>query len=76
MWSRGEKPRESQAPVTPCPDCEGRRVRVNAPVFPGNDLDKAGFTWATGASGVLSFLRRLDRRSGERLWTASWRLSG
>nr|WP_055501742.1 class IV lanthionine synthetase LanL [Nonomuraea pusilla] len=48
----------------------------DAPVFPGNDLDKAGFTWATGASGVLSFLRRLDQRSGERLWTASWRLPG
>lgn len=46
------------------------------PVFPGNDLDKAGYTWATGTAGVLSFLRRLDRRSGTRLWTAAWRLPG
>ncbi|MDF2707090.1 MAG: hypothetical protein K0R62_2742 [Nonomuraea muscovyensis] len=44
------------------------------PVFPGNDLDKPGHTWSTGAAGVLSFLRRLDRRSGTRLWTAGWRL--
>ncbi|MGN9838420.1 class IV lanthionine synthetase LanL [Nonomuraea sp. H19] len=44
------------------------------PVFPGNDLDKAAYTWSTGTSGVLSFLRRLDRRSGTRLWTAGWRL--
>ncbi|MCK2215741.1 class IV lanthionine synthetase LanL [Actinomadura sp. ATCC 31491] len=40
-----------------------------APVFPGNDLDKPGYTWGTGAAGVLSFLRRLDRRTGPRLWT-------
>ncbi|WP_433517252.1 class IV lanthionine synthetase LanL [Nonomuraea sp. CA-143628] len=46
----------------------------SAPVFTGNDLDKPGYTWATGASGVLSFLRRLDRRTGSRLWTANWRL--
>ncbi|MFD1545226.1 class IV lanthionine synthetase LanL [Nonomuraea guangzhouensis] len=46
----------------------------SAPVFTGNDLDKPGYTWATGASGVLSFLRRLDRRTGARLWTANWRL--
>lgn len=46
------------------------------PVFPGNDLDKAGHTWSTGAAGVLSFLRRLDRRAGSRLWTAGWRLPG
>ncbi|MBT2226653.1 class IV lanthionine synthetase LanL [Nonomuraea sp. NEAU-A123] len=46
----------------------------SAPVFTGNDLDKPGYTWATGASGVLSFLRRLDRRTGPRLWTANWRL--
>ncbi|TDC97553.1 hypothetical protein E1292_36915 [Nonomuraea deserti] len=44
------------------------------PVFPGNDLDKAAYTWSTGTAGVLSFLRRLDRRSGARLWTAGWRL--
>ncbi|MET7331041.1 class IV lanthionine synthetase LanL [Nonomuraea sp. NPDC005650] len=44
------------------------------PVFPGNDLDKAAYTWSTGTAGVLSFLRRLDRRSGTRLWTAGWRL--
>lgn len=48
----------------------------DAPVFPGNDLDKAGFTWSTGAAGVLSFLRRLDRRTGARLWTSAWRLPG
>ncbi|MFC5160118.1 class IV lanthionine synthetase LanL [Nonomuraea angiospora] len=42
------------------------------PVFPGNDLDKAAYTWSTGTAGVLSFLRRLDRRSGARLWTADW----
>ncbi|WP_344473153.1 class IV lanthionine synthetase LanL [Nonomuraea monospora] len=42
-----------------------------SPVFPGNDLDKAGYTWGTGAAGVLSFLRRLDRRTGPRLWTAT-----
>ncbi|MEV0345582.1 class IV lanthionine synthetase LanL [Nonomuraea sp. NPDC050680] len=47
---------------------------LSAPVFTGNDLDKPGYTWATGASGVLSFLRRLDRRTGSRLWTANWRL--
>ncbi|MER6944503.1 class IV lanthionine synthetase LanL [Nonomuraea sp. NPDC000554] len=47
-----------------------------APLFPGNDLTEAGFTWSTGASGVLSFLRRLDRRSGARMWTAGWRLPG
>ncbi|MEV6155919.1 class IV lanthionine synthetase LanL [Nonomuraea sp. NPDC052129] len=47
---------------------------LTAPVFTGNDLDKPGYTWATGASGVLSFLRRLDRRAGSRLWTANWRL--
>ena len=41
----------------------------DAPVFPGNDLDKAGHTWGTGAAGVLSFLRRLHRRTGARLWT-------
>ncbi|MEO3796091.1 lanthionine synthetase C family protein [Nonomuraea sp. B10E15] len=46
------------------------------PVFPGNDLDKAAYTWSTGTAGVLSFLRRLDRRSGARLWTAGWRLPG
>ncbi|GAA2296972.1 hypothetical protein GCM10010149_51820 [Nonomuraea roseoviolacea subsp. roseoviolacea] len=50
--------------------------KPEAPVFPGNDLDKAGYTWATGTAGVLSFLRRLDRRSGTRLWTAAWRLPG
>ncbi|WP_214413204.1 class IV lanthionine synthetase LanL [Sphaerisporangium fuscum] len=44
------------------------------PIFAGNDLDTASFTWSTGASGVLSFLRRLDRRAGARLWTAGWRL--
>ncbi|MFB9629712.1 class IV lanthionine synthetase LanL [Nonomuraea helvata] len=44
------------------------------PVFPGNDLDKAAYTWSTGTAGVVSFLRRLDRRSGTRLWTAAWRL--
>lgn len=44
------------------------------PVFPGNDLDKPAYTWSTGTAGVLSFLRRLDRRSGTRLWTAGWRL--
>ncbi|NBE93265.1 hypothetical protein FE391_10430 [Nonomuraea sp. KC401] len=43
------------------------------PVFPGNDLDKAAYTWSTGTAGVVSFLRRLDRRSGARLWTADWR---
>ncbi|TYB69225.1 protein kinase/lanthionine synthetase C family protein [Nonomuraea sp. PA05] len=42
-----------------------------SPVFPGNDLDKAGYTWGTGAAGVLSFLRRLDHRTGPRLWTAT-----
>ncbi|MEW9550509.1 lanthionine synthetase C family protein [Nonomuraea sp. NPDC050783] len=42
-----------------------------APVFPGNDLDKPGHTWGTGVAGVLSFLRRLDRRTGPRLWTAA-----
>jgi hypothetical protein len=41
-----------------------------APAFPGNDLDKAGYTWGTGAAGVLSFLRRLNLRTGPRLWTA------
>ncbi|MBW8485452.1 class IV lanthionine synthetase LanL [Actinomadura parmotrematis] len=39
------------------------------PVLPGNDLDTPSFTWGTGAAGVLSFLRRLDRREGARLWT-------
>ncbi|MFG2003605.1 class IV lanthionine synthetase LanL [Spirillospora sp. NPDC048911] len=41
------------------------------PIFPGNDLDTQGFTWGTGTAGVLSFLRRLDRRGGTRLWTAT-----
>ncbi|MBO2445852.1 class IV lanthionine synthetase LanL [Actinomadura barringtoniae] len=41
------------------------------PVFPGNDLDTQAFTWGTGTAGILSFLRRLDRRSGPRLWTVS-----
>lgn len=40
------------------------------PVFPGNDLDTQAFTWGTGTAGILSFLRRLDARSGPRLWTA------
>jgi len=39
------------------------------PVFPGNDLDTQAFTWGTGTAGILSFLRRLDRRAGTRLWT-------
>ncbi|MFB9832390.1 lanthionine synthetase LanC family protein, partial [Actinoallomurus acaciae] len=43
-----------------------------APLFPGNDLDTAAFTWGTGTGGVLSFLRRLDRRDGARLWTPGW----
>ncbi|WP_192809777.1 lanthionine synthetase C family protein [Actinomadura rudentiformis] len=41
------------------------------PIFPGNDLDTQGFTWGTGTAGVLSFLRRLDRRIGPRLWTVA-----
>jgi lantibiotic modifying enzyme len=45
------------------------------PIFPGNDLDTEAFTWGTGTAGVLSFLRRLDRRDGARLWTPGWRLS-
>lgn len=43
-------------------------------IFPGNDLDTPAFTWGTGTAGVLSFLRRLDRRDGARLWTTGWRL--
>lgn len=39
------------------------------PIFPGNDLDTQAFTWGTGTAGILSFLRRLDTRSGPRLWT-------
>jgi tRNA A-37 threonylcarbamoyl transferase component Bud32 len=46
------------------------------PIFPGNDLDTPAFTWGTGTAGVLSFLRRLDRRDGARLWTPGWRLVG
>ncbi|HEU5026082.1 MAG TPA: class IV lanthionine synthetase LanL [Spirillospora sp.] len=40
------------------------------PVFPGNDLDTQAFTWGTGTAGILSFLRRLDARSGARLWAS------
>ncbi|MBO2459037.1 class IV lanthionine synthetase LanL [Actinomadura violacea] len=40
------------------------------PVFPGNDLDTQAFTWGTGTAGILSFLRRLDARSGPRLWAS------
>ncbi|TVT21193.1 hypothetical protein FNH05_34080, partial [Amycolatopsis rhizosphaerae] len=42
------------------------------PRFPDNSLDSASSHWATGSSGVLSFLRRLHRRSGARLWTVDW----
>jgi hypothetical protein len=41
----------------------------DSPVFPGNDLDIQAFTWGTGTSGVLSFLRRLTTRTAPRLWS-------
>ncbi|GAA4615239.1 class IV lanthionine synthetase LanL [Saccharopolyspora hordei] len=46
-----------------------------APVFPDNSLETSSAPWATGTSGVLSFLRRLHRREGSRLWTPGWRLT-
>jgi tRNA A-37 threonylcarbamoyl transferase component Bud32 len=42
------------------------------PVFPDNSLETASAPWSTGSSGVLSFLRRLHRRGGSRLWTTAW----
>ncbi|MER7013629.1 class IV lanthionine synthetase LanL [Saccharopolyspora sp. NPDC000359] len=39
------------------------------PVFPDNSLETSSAPWSTGTSGVLSFLRRLHRRDGARLWT-------
>ncbi|CAM03882.1 serine/threonine protein kinase [Saccharopolyspora erythraea NRRL 2338] len=42
------------------------------PSFAGNSLDTASGHWATGSSGVLSFLRRLHRRGGARLWSVDW----
>jgi tRNA A-37 threonylcarbamoyl transferase component Bud32 len=42
------------------------------PEFPGNALDAVSPDWGIGSPGVLSFLRRLHRRSGARLWTAEW----
>jgi hypothetical protein len=42
------------------------------PEFPGNSLDSATAGWGVGTPGVLSFLRRLQQRSGARLWTAQW----
>jgi hypothetical protein len=42
------------------------------PVFSGSLLDTASGSWAVGTPGVLSFLRRLHRRSGARLWTPQW----
>jgi tRNA A-37 threonylcarbamoyl transferase component Bud32 len=42
------------------------------PVFPDNSLDSSTGKWGTGSAGVLSFLRRLQRREGERLWTVQW----
>jgi hypothetical protein len=42
------------------------------PEFPDNSLEASSGDWATGTSGVLSFLRRLHRREGARLWSAGW----
>ncbi|MER7082538.1 Serine/threonine protein kinase [Saccharopolyspora kobensis] len=43
-----------------------------APRFPDNSLETSSAPWSTGTSGVLSFLRRLHDRAGERLWTPAW----
>ncbi|GIH61170.1 hypothetical protein [Microbispora siamensis] len=42
MWSRGEKnkPEKVEPPVTPCPDCDGQRVRAN--VSSEMDLRRGG----------------------------------
>ncbi|MEU3501937.1 class IV lanthionine synthetase LanL [Streptomyces hundungensis] len=38
------------------------------PVFPDNTLTASDVAWATGSSGVLTFLRRLRDRDAVRLW--------
>jgi lantibiotic modifying enzyme len=40
----------------------------NAPFFPDNTMAASSPGWATGLSGVLSFLRRLADPSSPRLW--------
>lgn len=42
---------------------------LSAPCFPDTSLARTGVDWATGTSGVLSFLRRLETPSTPRLWT-------
>lgn len=41
----------------------------NAPCFPDNTMAGSSPAWATGLSGVLSFLRRLADPRSARLWT-------
>lgn len=43
---------------------------VRRPGFPDESLTRSGPGWATGSAGVLSFIRRLRRRGGPRLWPA------
>ncbi|MFE9118785.1 class IV lanthionine synthetase LanL [Streptomyces sp. NPDC007172] len=38
------------------------------PLFPDNSLIGSDLAWATGGTGVLTFLRRLRDRGGNRLW--------
>ncbi|CAM5270173.1 hypothetical protein SXANM310S_02909 [Streptomyces xanthochromogenes] len=39
------------------------------PLFPDNTLIGSDVAWATGSTGVLTFLRRLRDRGGDRLWS-------
>jgi hypothetical protein len=49
---------------------------LERPVFPDNTMSGTSALWAVGSAGVLSFLRRLRDRSGERILLADWRPPG
>ncbi|MER5559030.1 class IV lanthionine synthetase LanL [Streptomyces sp. NPDC002506] len=46
------------------------------PLFPDNSLIGSDLAWATGGTGVLTFLRRLRDRGGNRLWAPAIPLVG
>lgn len=44
---------------------------AHAPLLPDHTVQRTGHGWATGSTGVLSFLRRLADPVTPRLWPAS-----
>lgn len=47
---------------------------AGSPVFPDTTLTASSNGWANGATGVLSYFRRLRDGRGGRLWSSAWHL--